>query len=125
MKRSAAFIVPVVLFAMLSCSSPEQSGTTSSLPSDSVIPEKKMISLLVDVHLLEGGLTLQKNKGQQDRKWSQEAYRKLFIKYNVRQGQFIRNMAYYQKDPENYTKIYDSVLKRIDKLKALPSVKKK
>ncbi|TRZ70153.1 MAG: DUF4296 domain-containing protein [Bacteroidetes bacterium] len=120
MKRIAAFIIPGLLWVFVSCSSPERSGKDSRLPADSVIAEKKMISLLIDVHLLEGGLMMQRNKGELDRKWNSEAYRKLFIKYRVNRSQFMRNLVYYQKDPKNFTRMYDTILARLDKLRAVP-----
>jgi len=117
MKRTAAFIIPLMLGALLSCNSTDQTGKDKSLPADSVIREKKMTALLVDVHLLEGGLMLQRNKGEQDRKWSEEAYAKIFLKYHVTKSQFIRNLAYYEKDPVNFSRIYDTVILRINKLR--------
>jgi len=120
MNHNAAFIILGLLAALLSCSRPGRSEKDDSLPADSVIPEKKMTSLLVDVHLLEGGLMLQRNKGEQDRKWSQEAYRKIFFRYHITSSQFVRNLGYYQKDPRNFTKIYDTVIQRINKLRKTP-----
>jgi len=124
MKHFTAFIIPGLLLTLLSCSSPEPSKKGDRLPSDSIIPEKKMMSILVDVHLLEGGLMMQRNKGEQDRKWSEEAYKKLFLKYHVRQSQFVRNLTYYLRDPVSFTRIYDTVLHRIDRLKTQPKEKK-
>jgi len=120
MKHNAAFIIPGLLWVILSCSSPERSEKDASLPADSVIPEKKMTSLLVDVHLLEGGLMMQRNRGEQDRQLSKEAYRKLFLRYHTTSSQFVRNLGYYQKNPGNFTKIYDTVLQRINRLKKIP-----
>ena len=112
-----AFILLCLLPVFFSCSSPEKPETNRSLPADSVIPEKKMMSLLVDVHLLEGGLMVERNRGEVDSKFNQEAYRKLFMKYHITSSQFIRNMGYYQNDPVNFTRIYDTVIQRINRLK--------
>jgi len=118
MKHTAAFVIIGLLFALLSCGSPpEKPEKEPSLPADSVIPEKKLTAMLVDVHLLEGALTMIRNKGEMDSKWNQEAYRKLFLKYHVTRSQFVRNLAYYAQDSRSYTRIYDTVLFRINKLK--------
>jgi len=116
-----AFILLCLIPVFFSCSSPEKHETSFNLPADSVIPEKKMMSLLVDVHLLEGGLMVERNRGEVDSKWSQEAYRKLFLKYHITSKQFIRNMGYYQNDPVNFTRIYDTVIQRINRLKKTKS----
>lgn len=112
-----AVILACLIPVFFSCGSPEQTGKTISLPADSVIPEKKMISLLVDVHLLEGGLMVERNRGEVDTKFNQEAYRKLFLKYHITSSQFIRNLGYYQNDPVNFTRIYDTVIQKIGRLK--------
>ncbi|MEI8005250.1 MAG: DUF4296 domain-containing protein [Bacteroidota bacterium] len=112
-----AFILPCLVTVFFSCSSPGQPEIARSLPADSVIPEKKMMSLLVDVHLLEGGLMVERNRGEVDSKFNQEAYRKLFLKYHITSSQFIRNMGYYQNDAVNFTRIYDTVIQRINRLK--------
>ncbi|MCX6286875.1 MAG: DUF4296 domain-containing protein [Bacteroidetes bacterium] len=123
MKHFTAVLLLGLLCSLLSCSPPERSGLDEGLPADSVISEKKMMALLIDVHLLEGGLMIQRNKGEQDSKWNHEAYRKLFLRYHVTQSQFVKNLAYYQKDPKNFTKIYDTVLQRIDRLRKPPPEK--
>ncbi|MCX6284508.1 MAG: DUF4296 domain-containing protein [Bacteroidetes bacterium] len=123
MRHIAAFMIPGLLSVLLACSSPGSAGDNVALPADSVISEKKMMALLVDVHLLEGGLMLQRNKGEQDSKWNQEAYRKLFLRYHVTRSQFVRNIAWYQKDPKNFTLIYDTVLQRLDRLRKTPPAK--
>jgi|GEM_PF-698582 len=123
MRHIAAFIIPGLLSVFLACSSPGSTGENAALPADSVISEKKLMALLVDVHLLEGGLMIQRNRGEQDSKWNQEAYRKLFLRYHVTRSQFIKNIAWYQKDPKNFTLIYDTVMQRLDRLRKTPPAK--
>jgi hypothetical protein len=120
MKHQAALLILGFLFALLSCSPPARPEKEKSLPADSVIPEKKMTSLLVDVHLLEGALMVQRNRGEQDGKWNKEAYRKLFLRYHVTSSQFVRNLGYYQQNPAKFSKIYDTVIQRINRLKKFP-----
>jgi len=124
MRLFASYILTFLLFALFSCSQPDTADQLVSLPSDSIIPEKTMIALLVDVHLLEGGMMVQRNKGQQDLQWGGEAYRKLFLRYHVKKNQFIKNMVYYQGNPKNYSRMYDTVLARIDKLRPQSKDKK-
>jgi hypothetical protein len=69
------------------------------------------------VHILEAGLMTQRNKGQQERKWAEDAYLSLFRKYHVTKGQFMRNLDYYQKDPKTFCRIYDTVINNINKQK--------
>lgn len=124
MKHLIAFVALGLLIWIASCGPPAVNRNKEDfLASDSVIPEKKLASLLVDVHLLEGGIVTLRNKDEQDLKWNQEAYRKLFLKYRITPSQFKRNMEYYERDPKTFTRIYDTVLFRINKLKN-PSSKK-
>lgn len=126
MIRSSVPVVLILLFMLgISCSrgvKNDGQAAESPLPADSVIPEKKMISLLIDVHLLEAGINIQKNRGESDRDWNAEAYRKLFLRYRVSRSQFIRNMTWYQQDPKNFTRMYDTVLQRLDKMRGKKEV---
>jgi len=106
-------IIPVIH----SCGSHGSSEKKKGLPADSIIPEKKFVSLLTDVHLLEAGLMTQRNKGQQDRKWAEDAYKSLFIRYHVTRGQVMRNLEYYQQDTKQFSRIYDTVISHINKQK--------
>ncbi|MEI6884606.1 MAG: DUF4296 domain-containing protein [Bacteroidota bacterium] len=118
MKHLIAFAAFGLLVCFTSCGPPAVNREKEdALPADSVIPEKKMASLLVDVHLLEGGIAILRNKGEQERKWNQEAYRKLFLKYRVNPAQFKRNLEYYEQDPKVFTRIYDTVMVRLNRLR--------
>ncbi|MCX6281071.1 MAG: DUF4296 domain-containing protein [Bacteroidetes bacterium] len=123
MKQNAAFFILSLMPLIFSCSSPDRPKQNESLPADSVISEKKMMALLVDVHLLEGGLMILRNKGEQDGKWSHDAYRKLFLRYRITESQFKRNLDYYQKDPKTFAVIYDTVIQRLDRLRKTPLAK--
>ena len=107
------FIIPLIV----SCNPKSHGVKAGDLPSDSIIPEKKMVSLLTDVHVLEAGLMIRKNKGQQDRKWADDAYASLFRRYRITNRQMIRNLEYYQKDPVTFGRIYDTVIKHLNSLK--------
>ena len=112
-----AILLLMIIPVIISCGSHGSSEKKESLPADSIIPEKKFVSLLTDVHLLEAGLMTQRNKGQQDRKWADDAYKSLFIRYHVTRGQFMRNLEYYQKDTKRFSCIYDTVISSINRQK--------
>jgi hypothetical protein len=119
-----AVLLLTVLPLIISCGPRKSQGKNDILSSDSIIPEKKFVSLLTDVHLLEAGLMTQRNKGQQDRKWAEAAYRSLFIRYHVTKSQFTRNLEYYQKDTRSFNRIYDTVISHINRQKSKEKEKK-
>jgi hypothetical protein len=120
MKLLPLFLAVLCLMVSASCregKNKDERPDRVLISRDSVIPEKKMVSLLTDMHILEAGIQIRRNRGETDNSWNADAYRKLFFRYQVTKSQFERNLEWYQQDPKVFTKIYDSVLQTLDRLR--------
>jgi len=104
-------ILACVLCLLASCSSPQKELLPAGLSADSVIPRNEMIGILVDVHLVEATLVIQKNKGGNIPLLTENYYSWLCRKHHVSDRRFRGNLDYYKRDPENFSKMYDEVLK--------------
>lgn len=120
------FISLCLLCLLVTCSSPKKELLPVKLSADSVIPRDEMIRVLVDVQLVEAALNLQKNRGENISHITGNYYQWLFRKYHISDQRFRDNLKYYRSDPENFSKMYEEVLKNLtDKAnKAQPAVKK-
>ncbi len=87
---------------------------TLDLPKDSIISRERMIDLLVDMHLLEGALTGEKNKGIRTEGVDAVYYNGLFRKYRITGNRLKKNLEYYRQDPEDFIKLYEEVIKRLE-----------
>jgi hypothetical protein len=122
MRRCIALII---LCCLVSCSHPEKKTRNGELPSDSVLSRSQMTRLLTDLHLVEGALQLERNRGANMQALSQQYYQWLFSRYHISRKRFLANLDYYKKDPETFQKIYEDVVKELtDRAKKPPITKK-
>jgi len=109
---------PVIIFCLLcflaSCGGPEKELLPGRLSADSVIPRDEMIRVLVDVHLVEASLNLQKDRGGNVPLLTQNYYQWLCRKYHISHQRFRDNMNYYKMDPGNFSKMYGEVVKNLN-----------
>ena len=77
-----------------------------------IIPPKKFINVLVDVHLADGIAVenMSSGKGLLD---SASLYGSVFNKYNVNRTMFDSTMSYYSEHPDDFQKIYNKVTARL------------
>ncbi|GGH67859.1 MAG: DUF4296 domain-containing protein [Bacteroidetes bacterium] len=75
---------------------------------DNLISEKKMTSMLLDVHLIEGARSGVRVLG--DSANVDVYYQGLFKKYDVTQGQFDTSFQYYSHYPRKMMAMYDVVI---------------
>ena len=107
----------VIIFCLLSllasCGGPKTELLPGKLSADSVIPRDEMIRVLVDVHLIEASLVLQRNRGGNNPLLTQNYYQWLCGKYHMSHQRFRDNLNYYKMDPKNFSKIYQEVVKNL------------
>lgn len=107
----------VIIFCLLtllaSCSGPNTELLPGKLSADSVIPRDEMIRVLVDVHLIEATLALQRNRGGSNPLLAQNYYQWLCWKYHMSQQRFRDNLSYYKMDHKNFSKMYQEVVKKL------------
>jgi len=108
---------PVIIFCLFfllaSCGGPKAKLLPGKLSADSVIPRDEMIRVLVDVHLIEASLVLQRNRGGNTPLLTQNYYQWLYGKYHMSHQRFRDNLNYYKMDPKNFSKIYQEVVKNL------------
>jgi hypothetical protein len=74
-----------------------------------IIPEKKLIKVLVDIHLADAIAMVVTYSDPANVPDSAQVYSSLFKKHHITQAQFDSTMAYYAHKPEKLVKIYTAV----------------
>ncbi len=74
-----------------------------------VLDRQAMISLLVDVHLVDGLLSNQSSMDSLYRNTGRYVY--VFKQHHTDSGQFRKSVLYYTRQPDNFMKMYDDVIK--------------
>lgn len=103
-------IILACLMVFFSCQSEK---TTEIIPQDLIL-EKKMIDVLIDIHITESALSL-KNFNR-DSSLSLYAYykRDIYKKYQITEEQFKSSYDYYAKHSAIFDHIYEVVIDSID-----------
>ncbi|HEY4323514.1 MAG TPA: DUF4296 domain-containing protein [Mucilaginibacter sp.] len=83
-----------------------------SKPSDSIINHDRMISLLTDIHLVDGGMYTHQVPDSLY-KYGMGMYLSLFKKYNTDSAQFRKSYKYYTTQPAELQTMYEQVLKNL------------
>ena len=108
----------VIIFCLLcflaSCGGPKKELLPGRLSADSVFPRDEMIRILVDVHLVEASLNLQKDRRGNVPLLTQNYYQWLYRKYHISHQRFRDNLNYYKMDTENFSKMYEKVVKNLN-----------
>lgn len=129
MRKFSQYILPFVLAAMVITGSCE--GRKSRAEHNDIIPENDLISILTDVYITDGLLSLPDvNRVYSESLDSLAAYSDVIEKHGYKLDQMNRTMRFYfVSKPKKLIKLYDKVLarisemdSRIDKTSALPGV---
>ena len=107
------FLALILFCCLVSCGNPKKTTLTGGLPADSIISRDQMVRIMVDLHLVEATLQLQRNKGKDTHLLTKEYYQWLYSRYHISRNRFMANLNYYKQDPENFGKIYELVLKEL------------
>ena len=97
-----AFLVVSLLF-----------GACSKRP-DYVLAEQDMVSLLVDIHTLEGVL-VEKSYQYGNDSIKSAYYAAVFLKHGVKQSEFDSSLVWYTRQPRYFEVIYKQVVERLEK----------
>lgn len=102
-----AAVVSLALLLLLSC---------GSLERKYLIPKKKFVDFLVDMHTSEAiALGMVKNEPQLDfRMDSASVYGSVFNKHHVTKAMFDSTMLYYSRRPEEFRKLYNLVTVKLN-----------
>lgn len=97
---------------MVACSPKEEE---SQVPKN-LIPEDQMISILTDVHLIEGSRTGMKVMG--DTVTIAHYYQVMFSKHNITKDQYDSSFSYYVVHTKKMDLMYEKVIENLNKLEA-------
>lgn len=82
-----------------------------------VIPERKFVDLLVDLHLAEGVVTESRRmEGIEYEIDSASLYGSVYRKHNVSKAMFDSTMMFYSRRPERFKKIYNNVSRHLQSM---------
>jgi len=110
MKNSYLFIS---LFLFFACSTDQQSVETQVNPPDSIIPEKQMVLILADAHIIEAALVIERNRGIEVAPHAAFYYAGLFKKFRISRKCYQQNLEYYRDDPDVFLKLYEKVIREL------------
>ncbi len=85
---------------------------------DYVIPKEKLIDILVDIHIMDGLLTINDVRKTLLQKDSLNYYDALFYNYNYTRADFDTSIFYYSMNINEYDKIYEEVLNKLSEMEA-------
>ena len=108
----------LVLFAFLvaagSCT-----GRKNKAEHKDIVPEKDLISILTEVHIADGLLSIPEVRYKFTKGDTLESYIDIFEKYGYTKPQMDRTMRYYfVRKPKELIKIYDKVLGQLSEMEA-------
>lgn len=101
----------MLLFSAASCAQED------SLPRE-MLSEKKMVSVMVDVQLLEAMLPEKKASDDSLAVFIRTNYEHLFAKHGIQKEQFERTFAYYEQHPEKMDAMMTKVVDELSKAEA-------
>lgn len=108
------YLFPILfILSLISCRTTDSKPEKTSMPSDSLISKAKMILMLADIHTVEAISMIKRNKGEDPQKFAGIYFEKVFEKYGVSRERFDMNLDYYKEDPEQFCKMYESVVQVI------------
>lgn len=117
--KSFVFLFLINGFVLMSCSR----GDTGK--PERVVDEKKMVDVLLDVHLAEAVLTRTRGKGENVEEVTDAYYQKVFEKHNITKETFDTSMYYYQRNLEKLDVIYEQVITELNKMERERELKQK
>ncbi|MGM0407176.1 MAG: DUF4296 domain-containing protein [Bacteroidota bacterium] len=91
-------------------------GCTKQKVPDHVIPPDDMVSILVDIHLVDGMLTSTETRRELANKDTSNLYNQLLNNYNYSRHDFDTSLYYYSKNIGLYDKVYNEVLNQLNEL---------
>lgn len=77
---------------------------------DGIISHDRMVRLLAEVHIFDGGLYTIKQEPDSLYKYGTGKYVALFKKYHTDSVQFKKSLSYYATQPLELQKIYDQIM---------------
>ena len=81
-----------------------------------VIPKEDMINIIIDIHVTDGLFTVTKVRRELVRNDSLNYYDEIFTNYGYTRKDFDTSVYFYSKNINEYDKIYQEVLNRLNEM---------
>jgi hypothetical protein len=101
----------LLILSIFSCKNNQKKE--ESLKSKDILSNEKMVSILVDIHLIEAELFIMQNSGKDIKYYTKYYYKYLTTKYDITYKQFKTNLSYYSSHVKEFEKIYEQVVNTI------------
>ena len=109
MNRYLTLLVIVTAILTGSCNGTQEGA------SGKIIPEDKMVSLLMDMHLTEAVLTKDDRAPDQKANLALSYYPSILEKHDVTRAQVDSSVYWYTRHPKIYNRIYEKVVANLGK----------
>ena len=109
MNRFLPLLIVLIAILAASCNDKPEGGSVK------IIPEDKMVSLLMDMHLTEAVLTKDGRAPDQKADLALSYYPSVLEKYNVTRAQVDSSVHWYTRHPKIYNRIYEKVVANLEK----------
>jgi|WetSurMetagenome_2_1015567.scaffolds.fasta_scaffold599144_2 hypothetical protein len=86
------------------------------IPRRYIIPQKKFVNLLVDIHLADGIGDENQRFGFKFTLDSAALYRSVFSKHGFTRAQFDSTMSYYTSHPDEFQEVYNELTARLKRM---------
>ena len=86
---------------------------------EGIIPETKMVEIIVDLHLIDASINLKHFNKRKNSKKIISYYASVLKKHACTRLEFDESMNYYSQEPERLDKIYDRVIQELSKKQEL------
>ena len=83
-----------------------------------VIPPNDMVIIIVDIHLLDGLMSVREIQTDLVRQDTSDLYNLIFIKYGYERKDFDTSLYYYGKNINEYDRIYEDVLNKLTSMES-------
>lgn len=117
MNKNLIFPLLLIFLALNSC------GDGRSKSKVKILPEKKMVELLVDTHLADAILFVDKARVDEKRDKALFYYPSVLEKHGITKVQMDSSVAWYMRNPEAIARIYQQVVTELEKRQALEKKK--
>ncbi|MFA6126648.1 MAG: DUF4296 domain-containing protein [Bacteroidales bacterium] len=111
MNRTLVYYLIFFLLTLNSC------GDNRKKTELGILPEKKMTELLVETHLADAILFIENSRADEKHDKGLFYYPSILEKYGITKAQMDSSVSWYMRHPEAYSRIYDQVIKELEKRK--------
>lgn len=105
-------LIAIILLTLFAC------NEEAEIIPDNVLSQEKMVSVMVDVQLVEAALSVDKLKGDEAKEAAANYYNSVLKQHNLSKEEFDVSFKYYAEHPVFMAQIYDAMLNELSKRQA-------